>query len=127
MPAGNAGDRRPVFRPTPGAHEARRLPAQWGRGTAVDTQALCDALRSGRLAGAGLDVTDPEPLPADHPLWTLPNAVITPHISGWYHMRQTQRRIVRLCAENLRRYVAGDPLLNLVDPATGYRQFQENG
>ena len=95
-----------------------------GRGTAVDTQALCDALHSGRLAGAGLDVTDPEPLPADHPLWTLPNAVITPHISGWYHMRQTQRRIVRLCAENLRRYVAGDPLLNLVDPATGYRQFR---
>ncbi len=94
-----------------------------GRGTIVDTEALCDALESGKLSGAGLDVTDPEPLPPEHRLWKLPTAVITPHISGFYHLRETHERILGVCAENLRRFLAGEPLRNQVDFATGYRKL----
>lgn len=93
-----------------------------GRGLAVDTQALCDALESGRLLGAALDVTDPEPLPPDHRLWQLPNAVITPHVSGGPHLRQTCERIMEICLENLRRYREGLPLENRVSLALGYRE-----
>ena len=94
-----------------------------GRGFIVDTEALCDALESGRLAGAGLDVTDPEPLPAGHRLWNIPTAVVTPHVSGHYHLRETHQRIVNIFAENLRRFQAGEPLRNQVDFATGYRRL----
>lgn len=93
-----------------------------GRGTAVDTEALTDLLKSGHLAGAGLDVTDPEPLPPEHPLWHTPGALITPHCSGYYHWEGTRRRIVALAVENLRRWSAGQPLENQVDPETGYRR-----
>ena len=89
----------------------------------VDTDALCAALKSGKLAGAGVDVTDPEPLPADHPLWKMENAVITPHISGGYHLQETHDRIVRIMAENLKRFLAGEPLRNVVDFSTGYRKL----
>lgn len=95
-----------------------------GRGNLVDTQALCDALERGRLSGAGLDVTDPEPLPPDHPLWDLPNAVITPHVSGFYHLPETLERIVRICADNLKAYLAGEPLRNPIDFQTGYRKTE---
>lgn len=88
-----------------------------GRGATVDTQALLDALEDRRLAGAGLDVTDPEPLPPDHALWRQHNVIITPHVSArggdWERARL-------LIAENIRRYLAGDALLNVVDPARGY-------
>lgn len=94
-----------------------------GRGTAVDTLALNRALREGALGGAGLDVTDPEPLPPEHPLWSAPNCVITPHVSGFYHLQETFERIVRIAAANLARYEAGEPLQNLVDPETGYRRL----
>ena len=94
-----------------------------GRGMIVDTDALCAALKSGKLAGAGVDVTDPEPLPADHPLWKMENAVITPHISGGYHLQETHDRIVRIMAENLKRFLAGEPLRNVVDFSTGYRKL----
>ena len=94
-----------------------------GRGFIVDTEALCDALESGRLAGAGLDVTDPEPLPAGHRLWNIPTAVVTPHVSGHYHLRETHQRIVNIFTENLRRFQAGEPLRNQVDFATGYRRL----
>ena len=94
-----------------------------GRGYIVDTDALCDALESGHLSGAGVDVTDPEPLPPDHPLWKIPTAVVTPHISGHYHLRQTQERIVNIFAENLERFRNGEPLRNQVDFATGYRKL----
>ena len=94
-----------------------------GRGFIVDTEALCDALESGRLAGAGLDVTDPEPLPAGHRLWNIPPAVVTPLVSGHYHLRETHQRIVNIFAENLRRFQAGEPLRNQVDFATGYRRL----
>ncbi len=94
-----------------------------GRGSAVDSMALADALNSGHLAGAAVDVTDPEPLPPEHPLWKARNILITPHISGNYHLQETHERIIRIAAENLRRYTAGEPLKNLVDFATGYRRF----
>ncbi len=94
-----------------------------GRGAIVDTEALCDALESGKLAGAGLDVTEPEPLPPDHRLWRIPTAVITPHVSGFYHLRETHTRILKIFAENLRRFRAGEPLKNQVDFSTGYRKL----
>lgn len=94
-----------------------------GRGFIVDTEALCDALERGHLSGAGVDVTDPEPLPPIHRLWNIPTAVVTPHISGFYHLRETHERIVGIFLENLRHFQAGEPLRNLVDFATGYRKL----
>ena len=95
-----------------------------GRGTAVDTLALVEALNSGHLGGAGVDVTDPEPLPEKHPLWDAPNALVTPHISGNYHLPETFERIVRIAAENLAAFRDGEKLRNQVDFATGYRMFK---
>ena len=94
-----------------------------GRGFIVDTEALCDALERGHLSGAGVDVTDPEPLPPTHRLWNIPTAVVTPHISGFYHLRETHEHIVGIFLENLRHFQAGEPLRNLVDFATGYRKL----
>jgi phosphoglycerate dehydrogenase-like enzyme len=88
------------------------------RGKVVDTAALLAAVTSGKLAGACLDVTDPEPLPPDHPLWKLPNVVITPHVSSDAEL--TEDRRWALFRENLRRFDAGEPLLNVVDPSAGY-------
>lgn len=88
-----------------------------GRGATVQTDALVAALRSGQVGGAGLDVTEPEPLPADHPLWQIDNVIITPHVAGYGGERE---RHMTLLLENLRRYAAGEPLLNVVDPAKGY-------
>lgn len=88
------------------------------RGASVVTEDLVAALRSGQLAGAGLDVTEPEPLPADHPLWTMPNVLITPHVAADSDVQN--ERYLLLVTENLRRYVAGEPLLNVVDIARGY-------
>ncbi len=85
-----------------------------GRGDLVCTEDLCDALESGRLAGAALDVTDPEPLPENHRLWEMPNAFITPHVSGGYHLPETLRNVVEICLENVRRYADGDELRNVV-------------
>lgn len=89
-----------------------------GRGPIVDTDALVAALRSGHLASAALDVTDPEPLPADHPLWRLPNVLITPHVSSRAEL--TGERRWEVLRENMRRFGAGEPLLNVVDKAEGY-------
>jgi phosphoglycerate dehydrogenase-like enzyme len=93
-----------------------------GRGSAVDTMALCDALSSGRLYAAALDVTDPEPLPSGHPLWKAENALITPHISGFFHLRDTYDNIIDIFVNNMERFHAGLPLLNIVDFSTGYRK-----
>ena len=79
---------------------------------------LMAALESGELAGAGLDVTDPEPLPTDHPLWRLPNVIITPHVAA--SSVQAVERLQAVVRENLRRYVAGEPMLSVVDVGRGY-------
>jgi phosphoglycerate dehydrogenase-like enzyme len=89
-----------------------------GRGSAVDEQALAEALGEGRLAGAALDVFQIEPLPEDSPLWTVPNLVITPHMSGDYAGFHDD--LVALFQDNLRRYRAGEALRNAVDKDLGY-------
>jgi phosphoglycerate dehydrogenase-like enzyme len=93
-----------------------------GRGSAIDTEALCDALESGALDGAGLDVSDPEPLPPGHRLWKLENALITPHVAGGRYMKETGEYIMRLNLENARRFMRGEILKSLVDFKTGYRK-----
>ena len=85
-----------------------------GRGELVDQFALTDALANGGLAGAGLDVFDPEPLPADDPLWDLPNVIISPHTSG--SSDGTARRVAEIFLDNLGRYVRGEPLRNEITP-----------
>jgi len=88
------------------------------RGRHIITDDLVDALRAGRIGAAGLDVTDPEPLPAGHPLWALPNCIITPHVGNTPEMAKPllSRRII----ENVRRFSAGKPLLGPIDPELGY-------
>lgn len=83
-----------------------------GRGSAIDPDALLAALRAGKLWGAGLDVTEPEPLPADSPLWDEPDLLLTPHVAGGLHLEGTRERIVAIALENLKRYMAGEPLRN---------------
>lgn len=89
-----------------------------GRGPLVDTDALTQALIDARLRGAGLDVTEPEPLPADHPLWGLDNCVITPHTANI--PRFMERRIGGLAAENWEQFAAGEKMKTEVDVAAGY-------
>ncbi len=89
-----------------------------GRGRTVETDALVEALRSGKLAGAALDVTDPEPLPPDHPLWTLPNVVITAHYAGMFPDYAREAEAIFL--DNLRRFLDGQPLQNMMDRQEGY-------
>lgn len=89
-----------------------------GRGGSTVTADLVAAIHSGAIAGAGLDVTDPEPLPAGHPLWTTPRVLITPHTAG--RSDQSRERLFLLVRENLRRYVAGEPLISVVDIERGY-------
>lgn len=91
-----------------------------GRGNAVNQNDLLQALQEQQIAGAGIDVTDPEPLPADHPLWQEPQIMITPHVSGQYHLPETLDRIVGIAAENISAYLNGRPLRNVVDFETGY-------
>ena len=104
------------------AELAQLKPTSWvinvARGSLVDTDALVTALRSGTIGGVGLDVTDPEPLPDGHPLWALPNAMITPHDSN-----PPQRRDAAFAdrvATNVRRFVAGQDLVAPIDPISGY-------
>ncbi len=98
--------------------------ANAGRGTAIDTDALAEAVDSGKVGYAFLDVTEPEPLPLDHPLWKKPNVFLTPHVAGGYNMIETQFRIARVVATNIRHYLAGEPRENIVDRRTGYRRPQ---
>jgi phosphoglycerate dehydrogenase-like enzyme len=88
------------------------------RGELCDEAALVQALREQRIAGAALDVFHEEPLPPDHPLWTLPNAMISPHVSGL--SSDYAERAAAVFAENLRRYVVSEPLCNLVNKVEGY-------
>lgn len=88
------------------------------RGGLYDIDALVKALDSRHLAGAGVDVTDPEPLPATHPLWNFDNVIITPHIAG--RSDKDAARMTGTIKENIRRFVAGKPLINVVDKQKGY-------
>ena len=88
------------------------------RGKIVHQPALIEALRAGELAGAGLDVTNPEPLPKESPLWEMDNVIITPHHAG--QSPKAPRRVFELFCENLKRFVAGEPLINVVDKTRGY-------
>jgi len=89
-----------------------------GRGSTVDEAALTKALSEGRLGGAAVDVLDIEPLPADSPLWTTPNLLITPHVAGL--TEGMFAAVTGLFTENLRRFLTGRELMNVVDPARGY-------
>ena len=89
-----------------------------GRGPIVDTDALLAALQDGKLAGAALDVTDPEPLPAEHPLWQQDNVIITPHVASRAEL--TIERRWAIFRENMRRFAAGETPLNVVDKQLGY-------
>ena len=89
-----------------------------GRGGLIDTDALVEALREGRIGGAALDVTDPEPLPDGHPLWTLPNALITPHVANPQEAHDAA--LAERVRENVRRFAAGETLLGIIDPAQGF-------
>ena len=93
-----------------------------GRGFVADTDALTEALHSGHLRGAVLDVTDPEPLPPDHPLRHMENVILTPHVSGisWGTNRFTRNRIVDIFRENLQRDAQGISLCNIIDFKQGY-------
>ncbi len=86
------------------------LLANMARGPLVDTNALVNALQEEKLGGAIMDVTSPEPLPADHPLWDFPNVLITPHVGGQIHCRFED--ICDIFCENVRRFKAGEPLIN---------------
>ena len=85
-----------------------------GRGSALDQQALEKAMKEGKLWGAALDVTDPEPLPQDSPLWDIPNLIITPHVAGGMRLEITRQACIKQAQDNLRRYLAGEPLVNQV-------------
>ncbi len=91
-----------------------------GRGSAIDQDALMRALDSGRVRAAALDVTDPEPLGKDHPLWKYPNVLITPHSAGWWQLPETLNRVVRICGENLRAFSCGTEFQNVVSKKLGY-------
>jgi len=85
------------------------------RGKLIDTMALSEALKAGRIAGAALDVTEPEPLPPDHPLWSAPNLIVSPHVAGSAGPYGVERQIERVSA-NLRSFLAGEPLRHVVKP-----------
>jgi D-3-phosphoglycerate dehydrogenase len=106
-----------------GADELRAMPAHaWivnvARGSLIDTDALVAALHAGSIGGTALDVTDPEPLPDGHPLWTAPNALITPHVAN--PPDAMMRHLAERVRENVRRFAAGEDLLAPIDPDAGY-------
>jgi phosphoglycerate dehydrogenase-like enzyme len=116
----------PLTEETKGVFDARAFAAMKpkalfinvGRGSTVVTAELVRALSEKRLGGAGLDVTDPEPLPAESPLWKMPNVIITPHVSTDSDFGSERHWLI--ARENLRRYVAGERMLSVVDVKRGY-------
>jgi phosphoglycerate dehydrogenase-like enzyme len=106
-----------------GADELARLkPSSWvinvARGSLIDTDALVAALAAGAIGGAGLDVTDPEPLPDGHPLWVLPNAIVTPHDSNPPQLRFAA--FADHVTDNVSRFITGRDLISPIDPDRGY-------
>lgn len=113
----------PATRHLIGGAELRQLkPHSWvinvARGSLIDTDALVSAIDTGAIGGAGLDVTDPEPLPDGHRLWDLTNAIVTPHDSNPPHLREDA--YAEHVAANVARFVAGEELVARVDPLRGY-------
>ena len=106
-------DRRRIGLLKPGAHLV-----VISRGGIIDEDALVDALRSGRVAGAGLDVMDVEPLPTDNPLWGLDNVILAPHVSALTPQMWEGRR--KIFKENLRRFLANEPFLYVCDKTAGF-------
>jgi len=107
---------------TLGLMKKRAFLVNTARGPIVDEAALAEALKSEVIAGAGLDVFEKEPLPEDSPLWDLDNAIITTHAAGGSHYRP--QRTVDLFCENLKRYIAGEPLFNEMDRELGYPKLE---
>ena len=106
-----------------GADQFARMPkgavvVNVGRARILDTEALIEALKSGHLGGASLDVFPQEPLPADHPLWKTPNVILTPHTSGFRQGHWDE--VVELYAENIQRWIKGEPLKYRIEPELGY-------
>lgn len=93
-----------------------------GRGNLIHTDALVKILQEGRLKGVALDVTDPEPLPAGHPLWKIDRVLLTPHIAGqsFGYSKETENKVIFVCCENLERYLEGRELMNVVNLEEGY-------
>lgn len=93
-----------------------------GRGSLVHTDALTRLLKEGHLGGVALDVTEPEPLPSDHPLWRMEQVILTPHIAGqsFGYSKDTENRVIHVCCQNLERYLNGMELINLVNFEAGY-------
>jgi D-3-phosphoglycerate dehydrogenase len=101
---------------------AQMKPTAWivnvSRGSLIDTDALVAALRDGSIGGAGLDVTEPEPLPDGHPLWTLPNVLVTPHVAN--PATGLTALLAGHVTANVTRFAADEPLLSVIDPVRGY-------
>lgn len=93
-----------------------------GRGTSVVTDDLCTYVQNNHLAGAAIDVTDPEPLPPNHPMWQIKNIHITPHTAGQYHLPITLGNVLHIAGTNLELFVHGKKLHNIVDFTTGYKK-----
>ncbi len=91
-----------------------------GRGSAIDTEALIKVMHEGKLSGAGLDVTEQEPLPKNSALWNTENVYITPHISGRFNAAVTYEKVLDIFYENLGHYLKGEPLEHVVDQKQGY-------
>lgn len=96
-----------------------------GRGSAIEPDGLLRALTEKRLLGAVLDVTEPEPLPTDSPLWEMENVILTPHATGGYQLPETLERVVMISAANLQAFLQGEEIRNQVDFETGYRKLSE--
>ena len=94
-----------------------------GRGSAIDQEALCDLMDAGKFAGAGLDVTVPEPLPPSHRLWKTPRVLVCPHIAGTNHLAVTGDYIVQIAARNIAAFLSGGELSSVIDLSTGYRKL----
>lgn len=97
-----------------------------GRGSAIEPSGLLKVLEEEHLGGCGLDVTEPEPLPAESPVWDGKNLVITPHVAGNFWLAETFERIVRIAGTNLEAWVRGGTLKNQVDFGTGYRKQEDS-
>ena len=93
-----------------------------GRGNAVSHEVLLQALQSGEIAAAAIDVCETEPLPSDSPLWQEEKLVITPHVAGNFHHTSILEGIIEIARENIANYLCGKPLRNIVDPTTGYKR-----